>query len=76
MVKKLSRHGNSFAIIIDKPILDLLQITDETELKLSTDGKTIHIEPIKKPSREKSKSAIYKGIKKKYSAVLEKLAKN
>ena len=30
--------GNSAGIIIDKPILDLLGITPETELELKTDG--------------------------------------
>ena len=46
MIKKLSRHGNSMALIIDKPILEILNITDETPLKISTDGKIITIKPM------------------------------
>ncbi|MDK2970312.1 MAG: antitoxin MazE [Candidatus Sumerlaeota bacterium] len=30
MQKKLVRHGNSWALVIDKPILDLLKIDPET----------------------------------------------
>lgn len=45
MIKKLSRHGNSLAIVIDKPILELLLIDEGTELRVRTDGKNIIIEP-------------------------------
>ena len=30
MIKKLTKHGNSWALIIDKPVLDLLNINPET----------------------------------------------
>ena len=46
MKKKLSRHGNSFAVIIDKPILELLDINEKTMLKIKTDGKRIIVEPL------------------------------
>jgi antitoxin MazE len=36
MIKKLVRHGNSRALVIDKPILELLNITDETEIEIIT----------------------------------------
>ncbi len=38
MIKKLIQHGNSSALIIDKPILELLKIDGDTSLELSTDG--------------------------------------
>ncbi len=45
MVKNLVKHGNSWALIIDKPILDLLNITPDTPLEISTqDGRSLHIE--------------------------------
>ena len=37
MTKKLIRHGNSAALILDKPILDLLNVTMDTPLEISTD---------------------------------------
>ena len=39
MIKKMVHHGNSSALIIDKPIMDLLNIDNETPLEISTDGK-------------------------------------
>ncbi len=34
MRKKLVRHGNSLALIIDKPILELLGIGEEDEVEI------------------------------------------
>ncbi len=33
MIKKLTRHGNSMALVIDKPILELLHIERDTPLE-------------------------------------------
>jgi antitoxin component of MazEF toxin-antitoxin module len=48
MVKTLQPIGNSFGIIIDRPILDLLGITTTTrlELEVAPDGKGLMIRPI------------------------------
>ena len=52
MIKKLTAHGNSAALIIDKPILELLRISMNTPLELSTDGKKLIISPIGENNRE------------------------
>lgn len=45
MIKTLVKHGNSWALIIDKPVLELLNITPDTPLEISTkDGKSLQIE--------------------------------
>lgn len=46
MVKTLTKHGNSYALIIDKPILDLLKISPDTPLEVSTDGKSLMVSPV------------------------------
>ena len=46
MTKRLQAIGNSAGIIIDRPILDLLGITQETDLDLKTDGKRLIITPL------------------------------
>ncbi len=48
MIKKLSKFGNSKALVIDKPILELINIGEETELEISTDGKSLIITPVRK----------------------------
>jgi antitoxin MazE len=54
MTKRLRAIGNSAGIIIDKPILDLLKITPDTELDLSTDGERLIITPIRTPTARKA----------------------
>jgi antitoxin MazE len=49
MVKKLSAVGNSLGLIIERPILELLDITRETSLEITTDGESLTIRPIRKP---------------------------
>jgi antitoxin component of MazEF toxin-antitoxin module len=45
MNKRLSVIGNSLGVIIDKPILDLLNINRDTLLELKTDGEALIIRP-------------------------------
>ena len=52
MIKKLVSHGNSAALIIDKPILDLLKVDMETPFEISTDGKNLIILPVENAMRE------------------------
>jgi len=75
MIKKLIQHGNSSALIIDKPIMELLQIDYDTPLELSTDGANIIISPVKDKERlSKLKKSLEK-INKKHAHTLHKLAK-
>ena len=45
MKKKLSRFGNSLGLIIDKPILELLNIKEDTMLHIRTNGRQLIITP-------------------------------
>jgi antitoxin component of MazEF toxin-antitoxin module len=75
MIKKLVQHGNSAALIIDKPILELLKINFETALEITTDGRKLIIAPI---GLEKSTKRVKESLKKinnKYSKTLKKLVK-
>ena len=45
MTKKLIRHGNSAALVLDKALLDLLKVQMDTPLEVTTDGKNIIISP-------------------------------
>lgn len=77
MVKKLVKHGNSLALVIDKPVLDLLKITEDTPLEIETvDGKTLQIKPMKAApiDRAKFRAAMEKVIKS-HGKTLKNLAK-
>jgi len=73
MVKKLIQHGNSAALIIDKPIMDILKITNETTFELSTDGKNLILSPQPENNQEKIIINSLEKINQKYGAVLKKL---
>jgi len=53
MVKKLTKHGNSLALIIDRPILELLKIDEQTPLELTTDGKRLIVTAASSSRRKK-----------------------
>ncbi|MDX1957943.1 MAG: AbrB/MazE/SpoVT family DNA-binding domain-containing protein [Leptospiraceae bacterium] len=77
MIKKLVQHGNSFALLIDKPILELLNIDSETNLEIKTDGINLIITPKVsiQPLESKKLKASLKKINLKHSKTLQKLAK-
>lgn len=75
MVKTLTKHGNSYSVIIDRAILDLLRIEVDTPLSIETDGERLIIQPIR--DGEESKRAIGRSLDKinqRYGRVLKKLA--
>lgn len=47
MRKNLSAIGNSLGLVIEKPILELLNITRDTELEVTTDRTRLIIEPVR-----------------------------
>ena len=53
MIKKLTAVGNSLGLIIEKPILELLKITKDTPLEVSTDGQALIIRPAATDRRER-----------------------
>lgn len=73
MRKKLSAVGNSFGLVIEKPILELLSIDRDTELEMTTDGERLIIEPIR--TGKKGLRASAEKVMKKHDATFRKLAK-
>ena len=72
MTKKLIQHGNSAALIIDKPILELLNLTMDTPLEITTDGRNIVISPASSESEAEFLASL-EGINKRFGATLQKL---
>jgi len=73
MVKRLIQHGNSVALVIDKPIMEMLKITNETTFELSTDGKNLILSPQIEHSQEMNILNSLEKINKKYGSVLKRL---
>lgn len=73
MSKRLTRIGSSHGIIIDKPILDMLGIAEETDLDLRTDGRNLIVVPRRSPDEEEAFRAAYRHVAVKHRSVLRKL---
>ncbi len=74
MLKKLTKHGNSLALVIDRPILDLLKIDPDTPLDVSTDGKRLIVAPVEVSVRRKRFDAAQEWAHKRYGNAFKKLA--
>ena len=72
MTKKLVRHGNSAALILDKPILELLNVTMETSLEITTDGRNIVVSPATSDSEEEVRASLDR-INAKFAPTLKRL---
>lgn len=74
MIKKLTKHGKSWALVIDKPVLDLLNIDPDTPLELSTDGQALLVTPAKPAARKERFQAALERTNRKYGRALKRLA--
>ncbi|MBI3313834.1 MAG: AbrB/MazE/SpoVT family DNA-binding domain-containing protein [Candidatus Omnitrophica bacterium] len=74
MIKHLTSHGNSSALIIEKAILELLKIDLKTPLEVTTDGQNLIVSPVKGSSREKKLKAALVKINKRHAKTLKALA--
>ena len=74
MIKKLTKHGNSMALVIEKGVLDILNIDDKTPLDISTDGKMLLITPVRDEKRRRQFEAALEKTNKKYGRALKRLA--
>ena len=75
MTKHLTPHGNSAALVIDKPILELLNIDMKTPLEISTDGRSLVISPVLDRSRQKKFDAAMAVVNAGHGKTFIKLAK-
>ena len=73
MIKKLVQHGNSAALILDKPILELLNVTMDTPLEITTDGRSLVISPAASHSEEEFRKSLDR-INEKFAPTLKRLA--
>ena len=72
-MKKLIQHGNSVALVLDKPILELLNITVETPFEITTDGKNLILSPQIEKYTDTDIMRSLEKINKKYSSALKRL---
>ena len=74
MIKTLTKHGNSLALVIEKPVLELLGADADTPFDVSTDGQVLILSPIKDADRSEAFTAALDKINTRYPKALKKLA--
>ena len=76
MIKHLTAHGNSSALVIEKAILELLNINQNTPLEVTTDGVNLIVSPVTEANREERIRRALAKINEKHSKTLKALAEN
>ena len=74
LTKKLCKHGNSLALVIDRSILDLLGIDEGTTLDISTDGRALVVMPAHEKRRRKRFQDALTACNDQYGEALKRLA--
>ena len=74
MIKTLTKHGNSLALVIERPILDLIGAEADTSFDVSTDGQVLILSPIKDANRRDDFQAALDKANARYPRALKKLA--
>lgn len=74
MIKSLTKHGNSYALVIDKPILELLRVTPETQFEIMSDGQCLVLTPLRDSREEKKFQKSLESVHKRFGRAMKKLA--
>ncbi len=74
MIKKLSKHGNSLALVIDRSVLELLKIDESTPLEISTNGEALVVSPVRDAKRRKRFEQALAQTNRRYGKALKRLA--
>jgi len=74
MRKKLTRTGNSLALVLDKRLLDRMGIDADTPLDVSTNGQVIVVSPVRARRRTAKLKTIVSEAHNRYAGVFRRLA--
>lgn len=74
MIKTLKRHGNSMALVIEKPMMEAFGITEETPLQVTVNGNALVVTPANVGVGPERMKAITKELRKRYGPMLRRLA--
>ena len=75
MMKRLTKTGNSVALVLDKQLLEAAHLSAGSEVEVSTDGHAIVITPRRDRSRDDDFRAGVEKMHARYAGVFRLLAK-
>jgi antitoxin component of MazEF toxin-antitoxin module len=74
VIKSLTKHGNSYALIIDKPILELLKAGPDTPFEVVSDGRSLMITPVRDAESDAQFDASIERLHKRFGRAMKRLA--
>jgi len=74
VIKKLTRTGNSIAVVLDKPLLEELGLDEGAEVEISTNGQIIVITPKRSAARDRKFRNAAEKINRKYAGLFRRLS--
>ena len=74
MVKNLTKHGNSYALVLDKPILELLRVSPDTQFDIITDGRSLVLTPVRDARQDKKFEKALENVHKRFGRAMKRLA--
>lgn len=74
MIKTLKKHGNSMALVIEKPMMEAMGITEETPLQITVSGNALVVTPANVGVGPERMKRVIKDIRKRYGPMLKRLA--
>jgi antitoxin MazE len=74
MRKRLTRTGNSVAVVLDRPLLEATGLHAEATVEISTDGDVIVLTPVRSKKRTARLDSALDAINARYAGVFKRLA--
>lgn len=74
MRKRLTKTGNSLALVLDRPVLEATGIGAATTVEVSTNGDVIVITPVRRRKRAAALGLALDAINARYAGVFKRLA--
>ena len=74
MIKNLTKHGNSKALIFNRTMTELMKIDENTPLELRIEGEQMIITPIRQVDRQTEIARLLERNNRKFGPALKKMA--
>ncbi len=75
MIKTLQKHGDSQALVLDKTIMEMLNIDADTPLQVSVSNGSLIVTPVNREIAPEEVTASLNRLRPRYKQMLENLAK-
>jgi antitoxin component of MazEF toxin-antitoxin module len=74
MRKRLTRTGNSLALVLDRPVLEATGLDADSLVEVSTNGDVIVVTPVRAKKRSAKLAEALEEINARYAGVFKRLA--